>query len=433
MSVRLFRFLWKTGSRWRNPGFKVSYRFLKATEKLTLNELKEIQFQRLKETLVFAYQNTEYYNEIFKKVSFIPERDFNSLNDINKVPLTTKYDLLQYNVKVHSRAKFNRVFKSESSGTSGQELKFLKDETWDSFNRAARFRGFSWYGVNPWERNGYLWGYNFAFKEKVKTFALDKLQNRFRLFSYNEKGIKHFIKKLEKATYLSGYSSMIYEIARRINSYQNKPELPGLKVICGTSEKIFDSYQPETLKAFGKRIVSEYGSAESGIIAFECPYGNMHINMEGVYVEEVDNEIIITNLIARSFPVIRYKLGDYIKLKDPGFECPCGMKHPIIEDVIGRVGKLVYGFKETYPSLTFYYVFKNLSNIYGLELNYQVSQENKGELIVKTQQDLPTEHLKLLENELIKYFKTDMTFKIIPDQELHEMNGKFVDFITTVE
>lgn len=424
--------IWQTGTKLRNPNLERQLQFLKNSEKHSLGDLKELQFLRIKETINFAYHHTLFYRNLFEKAGFEPERDFNSIGDIRKIPVITKSDLISNSKHVHSDIKTFRVFKSESSGTSGQELKFLKDEPWDSFNRAARFRGLSWYGVKPWERNGYLWGYNFAFKEKIKTVILDRLQNRFRLFSYNEKGIERFIKKLDKATYLSGYSSMIYEIARRININHIKPDVPDLKVICGTSEKIFDSYQPESLKAFGKKIISEYGSAESGIIAFECPYGNMHINMEGVFVEEVNNEIIITNLIARSFPVIRYKLGDYIKLKDPGFECPCGMRHTIIEDVMGRVGKLVYGFSETYPSLTFYYVFKNLSGNYGLELNYQVFQEKKGELIVKIQQDLAPKQVKLLENELIKYFRTDMSFVIMTKQKLHEMNGKFVDFITTI-
>lgn len=62
-------------------------------------------------------------------------------------------------------------------------------------------------------------------------------------------------------------------------------------------------------KAFGAKIISEYGAAESGLIAYECPEcGNMHINMENVIVEESEGEIVVTNLLSRSFPIIRYKL-----------------------------------------------------------------------------------------------------------------------------
>ena len=42
-----------------------------------------------------------------------------------------------------------------------------------------------------------------------------------------------------------------------------------IKMVKGTSEKIYESYQEEIQKAYGCRIISEYGATESGIIAFE--------------------------------------------------------------------------------------------------------------------------------------------------------------------
>lgn len=65
----------------------------------------------------------------------------------------------------------------------------------------------------------------------------------------------------------------------------------------------------------------------------------MHINMENVILEEVNGEAVVTNLLSRSFPIIRYKLGDYIKLAPESFKCKCGRAHPVLLDVLGRVGK----------------------------------------------------------------------------------------------
>ena len=76
-------------------------------------------------------------------------------------------------------------------------------------------------------------------------------------------------------------------------------------------------------------------------------------------LEEENGEIIVTNLLSRSFPIIRYKLGDFVRLASSDFKCSCGRAHPVILDVLGRVGKNVLGKKSIYPSLTFYYVFKN--------------------------------------------------------------------------
>ena len=146
-------------------------------------------------------------------------------------------------------------------------------------------QGYSWYGVSPWERSGYLWGYNFSTAKRVKMRALDFLQNRFRMFSYKPEEMDRFLRRLVDAKYLAGYSSMIYELARRKN--QACPELHyNLRMIKGTSEKIYGHYQDQVLAAFGRRVVSEYGSAECGIISYESPCGKMHVNMESVIVEE---------------------------------------------------------------------------------------------------------------------------------------------------
>jgi phenylacetate-CoA ligase len=238
------------------------------------------------------------------------------------------------------------------------------------------YRGYAWHDVRPWERNGYLWGYNFSFRRKLKVRILDELQNRFRLFSYDEKEIAEFLLKLEHASYLGGYSSMIYELAKAINRKGND-NYKNIKKVKGTSEKIFESYQEEVRKAFGKKMISEYGAAETGIIAFECPKGKMHINMETVIVEEEKNEVLVTNLVSRSFPVIRYKLGDYVEL-DPGTGCDCGRVHPVVKEVLGRTGKVIYGKSGRYPSLTLYYVFKNLAIEKKLILNYVAIQREKG-------------------------------------------------------
>ena len=358
--------------------------------------------------------------------------DIKSLEDLKKLPIITKSDLLVYIKEIHTNLKVKKLFQANTSGTSGESLKFNREESADSFNRASIYRGYSWYKVNPWERNGYFWGYNFSEMAVLKIRILDSLQNRFRIFNYRKESIDFFIKKLKNAKYLHGYASMVYETAKIANSL-NLEKPVNLKMVKGTSEKIFEAYQEEIQKAFGQRMISEYGAAETGIIAYECPKGNMHINMEGVIVEEIDNEIVVTNLQLRAFPVIRYKLGDYIKLAPKTKECACGMQHRIIEEVTGRVGQTVYGKNNTYPSLYFYYIFKNLATKYALLLTYQVVQKEKGELIFWIEQHLDNKQLNYLENEIVVYFKNDMEFKIEHSRNLMVQNTKLKSFISNIE
>jgi len=426
----LRKIIFKLGVQLRNPSIDASYRFLKKSEKWTLADLKAYQLIKLKQLVSLAYNNSKYYKKEFDNIGLKPI-DIKTLNDIKKIPLLTKSALLKNISEIHTNLKFNRIRTAKTSGTTGNSLMFKREEEAESFNRAEVFRGYSWYNVKPWERNGYFWGFDFSLKERVKTNILDFFQNRFRSFSYNDEDLKHFLYKLQSAKYLHGYSSMIYQLAKKINN-QNYKKPKKLKLIKGTSEKVCEAYQEQIKNAFGLKMVNEYGATESGIIAFECPEGNMHINMEGVIVEVEDDEIIVTNLQLQSFPIIRYKLGDYIKLAPQHEKCSCGMSHSIIEEVTGRVGKKIYGFNKTYPSLYFYYIFKNMSNKYKLDLTYKVIQNEIGKLVFYIEQKLEEKSKNQLENEIKLYLFEDVECKIIDNYKLIYSNKKNTDFISKV-
>ena len=427
----LYKFLFKIGQRLRNPSLEYWFKFLKKTEKWSLIRIQEYQLNKLQELVKIAYKQSPYYKKTLDKVGITPT-EIKKLEDIKKLPILTKTDVIKNKSAISTNIKFKKVFKANTSGSTGQPLNFLREESADSFNRASIFRGYSWHKVIPWEKNGYFWGYNLSLFKQLKHNVLDKIQHRFRIFSFEERKLLKFIKKLKTANYLHGYSSMIYQVAKFINKKGLANQFH-LKMIKGTSEKIYDSYQIEVQKAFGRKMISEYGAAETGIIAFECPHGNMHLNMEGVIVEEIDNEIVVTNLQMTSFPIIRYKLGDYIKLAPKDKKCTCGMEHLIIEEITGRVGAIVYGFKNNYPSLYFYYIFKNLGKEHSLFLTYQVFQNTKGNLIFKIEEILDENSLSLLKQEIKKYFKQDIAFKILDNQNINlNKNQKVKSFITEI-
>ena len=426
----MFKRMYKIGERLRNPSIAIWLPFLKTSETWTLASLEAYQLKKLQELVAVAYANSNYYKKSFDVLGMKPA-DIQSLDDLKKLPIIRKSDLLAHNKDIHTNLKFNRHFQANTSGTSGESLKFKREESADSFNRASIYRGYSWHNVNPWELNGYFWGYNFSAMAMLKIRILDSLQNRFRIFNYRKESIDFFIKKLKKAKYLHGYSSMVYETAKIINS-QNLDKPLSLKMVKGTSEKIFESYQNEIQKAFGHKMISEYGAAETGIIAFECPKGNMHLNMEGVIVEEIDLEIVVTNLQMQAFPIIRYQLGDYIKLASKTETCECGMQHAIIEEVTGRIGQTVYGKHHTYPSLYFYYIFKNLASKQSLLLTYQVVQNEKGILNFLIEQHLDSKQLLHLENEIAVYFKEDMEFTIEHSKNITAQHKKLKSFISNI-
>ena len=423
--------LYRIGAAWRNPSVFKRLQFLKKTEQWSAEQLREYQLAACRRFLIFAQDHSPYYRTLFRKNAFEPE-DLTDVEQLRLLPSTDKLTLIENNSEIHTNYRFRRVFRCETSGTSGQVLTFSRDEAWDSANRAAVFRGYSWYGVLPWERNAYLWGYNISPKQRFKVRILDALQNRFRMFSYDPEDIQRFAKRMTDAVVLHGYSSMIYNVAKAFNNNPDLPRPRKLKLVKGTSEKILEGYQPEVVRAFGRRMVSEYGAAESGLIAFECPKGNMHIHTEGCHVEEVDGEIIVTNFLSYSFPIIRYQLGDAIELAPGDFCCPCGMAHPVIKGVFGRVGRVVFGKKGQYPSLTFYYVFKNLFFERGISLSYQARQTERGKVTIDIEQ-ASEEHLDAVKEEMRKNFGDDLETTYRFGRTILATGGKRRDFISDLD
>ena len=97
--------------------------------------------------------------------------------------------------------------------------------------------------------------------------------------------------------------------------------------------------------AFGCRLRNNYGASEFLAMAAECAQGRLHLNADWVILEPVDRHghpvppgtlsqgALLTNLANRVQPLIRYALGDRIRI-DPA-PCACGSPLPVIE-VLGR-------------------------------------------------------------------------------------------------
>ena len=419
--------IYRLGMRKRNPLISERLRTLMASQYWSLDELTAHQNGLLTDLVRHAATRSPFYRELYERHDIATSR-IRTVDDLPELPLIAKSDVLENAASIQVPDYPGQCFYSETSGSTGSPLVFYRDANWEAWHQASAIRGLAWHGVEPWDRNGYLWGYNLSPGKRLKTRLLDALQNRFRLFSYDDAEIDRFITKLRGAVYLGGYSSMIYEVAKRVNETGRAGELD-LRFIRGTSEKILESYQIEAERAFGRRISSEYGAAESGIIAFECPDGSMHLNLETTAVEVIDGQIAVTNLVSRSFPIIRYLLGDEIAL-DADCSCACGRAHPVLKEVTGRIGEKIIGKSRAYPSLTLYYVFKNLAQDRDVVLNYQAIQKRPGAIELNLDRGIDAMESELLGQEIGKYFEADLDVTIVENVDLRAKHRKKRDFVS---
>ena len=190
----LHKWIYQLGMAKRNPSLSPYLEFLLQSERWTLSALEDYQFEKCKELCVFAKNHSVFYKKHFEQNGFVPET-MQSVEDLYVLPPISKDDLRSHRDEITTQYSFKKLTLAETSGTSGQPLSFFRNEEWDSHNRAAMFRGYAWYGVRPWDKNGYFWGYNIDKSQRWKTQLLDSLQNRFRLFDYDEAHIRQFVEQ----------------------------------------------------------------------------------------------------------------------------------------------------------------------------------------------------------------------------------------------
>lgn len=81
-----------------------------------------------------------------------------------------------------------------------------------------------------------------------------------------------------------------------------------------------------------------YGTTETNGIAYMCPCGKLHILDDNVFVETPNNNFgkaIVTSLTNNIFPLIRYEIGDILKIRKID-GCKCGLNGYVIDEITGR-------------------------------------------------------------------------------------------------
>lgn len=133
-------------------------------------------------------------------------------------------------------------------------------------------------------------------------------------------------------------------------------------------------------KDYNVVIANMYGSNENNTIAFELPCGHMHILEDNVYVECVDNEIIITNLNNTLMPIIRYNIGDKSSIIDNNCELN---KSPYFTDIIARDNvKFIYNGNKI-SEFDLGRIFDNINlKINHVIKQYKININNKINLIL---------------------------------------------------
>lgn len=328
-------------------------REIEAFECLSGDEMTNRQLQKLHYLLKSANSENQYYRDLFRLNGIDTDR-FQARDDFQRIPLLSKKQLKSNFSQLMSRSS-RRFSLRTTSGSTGTPLRLAKDRLASAYMEAFMHHCYSWYGIEIGHRQARIWGVPLDPVGFALSSAKDLILNRKRLptFDIGRGNSLEFFRRLLKFQpyYMYGLMNPIHEFARHLaDSGVDAKEL-NLGVVIATGERLNPSKKEFVEQVFGCRVVNEYGCTESGIIAFECPMGNMHLGNHNLYVELLNpetllpvaagepGEVVITELHATRMPLIRYRLGDMaVKRTD---SCSCGRNTPLIGEIVGRVSEMI--------------------------------------------------------------------------------------------
>jgi phenylacetate-CoA ligase len=337
----------------RYDGITGVYGHLKNLEEqqyMPQGRLQEIQWQRLKHILQYAYENTEYYRESFDKYGVHP-RDIKNPSDMIRLPVLTKQDIIRNRDRMISKAyPPNLLIPSYSGGTSGVMVSFYYARDSLAYKMAATIRAEKWTGWDVGSKTIFIWpasqdhNTQLTFKSKIKN-SLSTRSIMCPAAQMDERIIAEYVSRIMMNTpdLIRGFPTPLSIVAEYM--VRNNIELTSGCNIISTGEPLFRHRRDKIERAFGGKVFDSYGAREVSLIGQECErHAGYHMNMECNYLEFVNNgrhagpgevsDMVVTDLVNKGMPFIRYDIDDQgIPAEEA---CTCGRGLALFSGIVGR-------------------------------------------------------------------------------------------------
>jgi phenylacetate-CoA ligase len=238
-----------------------------------------------------------------------------------------------------------------------------------------------------------------------------------------------------RPTHLVGYASEIGRLARA--ALAGGLEIQPVRVSTN-SEPLSDEDRDAIARAWSAPVHNLWGSTEIGVHAAGCGRGDgLHICEDEVIVERVDAggspvgpeepaaRTLATGLANRTFPFIRYDLGDQVSLlSDP---CPCGSALARIADIAGRQDDDFRYGATTIPAAA----FRNVLGTNPAISEYQVRQTAGGADVLVVGSPDHAAVQQSLAAALAPFGLTDPSINVTPVEQIerHAATGKLKRFV----
>jgi phenylacetate-CoA ligase len=308
--------------------------------------LFDVQARRLRALIDRASTLSPYYREKY--------RGFDT-SSLANLPVLEKEDLQLKidSIVIGHKEKLDKMF---SGGTTGRSIVVYNDIS----NMQERFAIVDLF----WAMHGFKIGRDRAawFSGRALLEENDVARHRFwranwlykiryySTFHLSEKNLACYVESLNRfrPKCLNGFPSAIAEVARFVRA-SGTPLMFRPRVIFVTSETLTDEQRDLFERVFECPVANQYASSEGAPFIIQCPRGSLHIDVTTGVFEVVDEdgnparegEMLVTSFITQETPLIRYRVGDRLRLAPPDVSCPCGWNTPLAEAILGRSAECI--------------------------------------------------------------------------------------------
>ncbi|NWF57403.1 MAG: phenylacetate--CoA ligase family protein [Syntrophaceae bacterium] len=318
----------------------------------SMEDLRAIQWEKLRELIQHAWEKVEYYREKWRSIGFRPE-DLKSKEDLLRLPLLTKEDIRAHKPRMIAHGiPTEKLIPKKTSGSTGVSLEFFVDDDSIQWKRGCELHFNQWTGWKIGEKVAAIWGnptHRANWRAVIRNALLERYDYLNTLKMSEEQMLAFYQRQLRrKPKLLFGHAHSIYLFANFLRQKKLEPFRP--KGILSTCMVLHDFERRRIEETFGCRVFNRYGCEEVSLISCECEaHQGLHLNLNTLAVEFLRDgrpakpgepgALVVTDLTNYGMPFIRYKVGD-VGIPS-GKECPCGRPLPLMESLEGRVADYV--------------------------------------------------------------------------------------------
>lgn len=371
-------------------------------ECMSREQMRELQGKRLQKLVTYVYHNVPFYRSRMQEMDLSPD-DIRTIDDIVKLPFTTKQDLRDnypYGLQAAPPSEIVRVH--ASSGTTGNPTIVGYTRRDLSIWSEVMSRCLSAYGVTRDDTFSVSYGYGLFTGGLGAHYGVENLGATVIPASTGNTE-KHV--RLICDLHITGIActpSYALYLAEVVEKMRIKKEELGLRIGAFGAEPWTENMRQEIQERLGLKGYNIYGLSEimGPGVSYECQeqHGS-HINEDHFFPEIIDpetleplpygktGELVFTTLTKEGMPLLRYRTKDLTSLMDG--ECPCGRTNVRMTPIMGRsddmliirginvfpsqVESVILGMKEFEPQ--YLLVVDRVNNLDTLQVQVEVRKD----------------------------------------------------------